>query len=419
MTSVLDDAAAPAATRGPIGAAVSWLARSLRCTEGQAYTVAIGVLVGLFVAAVGIPPTLKRVTIEHAAVPAPSVAPPPAAPSFAPTRPAGDQGWRPVPPAAPDPAKDATTGTVTPVAPPPARAAGVFTDLPGPARAVAITADRDGLIVLTGRSVHDRDDQPATLVVVGPNGSVLDQVALPSDIQIVGGVDTRAGRTVVTAVSPARVLAVDTDAWSVTTLAEVPDIPPCLPSALLETRCQPGPIDQPPRPQGVAIDAMGNALVADSGQGIIWSVSADGTTRIWFSDVALVGSQLDTGVTGIALDGRGDAVVSVPASLLDLGAGSVAIITEEAGTGQRITRLATVGTEELPAGVAIGPDADVAVALSGTDEVLVLDPGGAERHRLTLTPPVGTTPLDLTATATQLLVTVRADRAARVAAFDL
>lgn len=173
-----------------------------------------------------------------------------------------------------------------------------------------------------------------------------------------------------------------TGRWTV--VATVPDVAPCLlPGA---TACQPGLQDTAPLLRGLAVDPDGTAYVADAGQGTIWRLAAGGASfKSWYSSSDLIGAQA---LAGLDLDASGAVLLAVTRLT-----GLTGLTADGSGTLDRIARAAdhSAGTRTTVTRFAPGEDAvDVAissagvyVALRGSSAVVTLGPDGTEQQRVT------------------------------------
>lgn len=177
-----------------------------------------------------------------------------------------------------------------------------------------------------------------------------------------------------------RVLRYDASASSWTTLATVPDVPPCL----LPTGddCQPGLLDSAPMLRGLATDATGVLYVADAGQGTVWRLTPGTPIEPWYSSADISG---DEGVAGLAVgaDGHLRAVVTRLAAVQGTAAGALLRIdrAEDGSAGAR-TVVSAFSAGEDPVDVALGASGNAYVALRGADAVVVLDASGVEQLRV-------------------------------------
>lgn len=374
-------------------------------SEGDAWTVGIGLVLAVSLAVSTIPAVLDaRDRAVRAAAPpveaplapvepaAPLTPPPEALPlpppvpqplfgplvPFAPDPPhVRDSASAPVP--APDPAPDAAAP-----APPAAGVVRRLTALPSDAEPGAVSASADGS-AWAGTDAPSRPGAAAELLRWDATGSLQGTAQVPGQPR-----ERTRGLTGVTLLPDGSVAAVDAatsrllrfDAGSRTwsKLAQVPDVAPCL--VLAPGSCQPGLLDTAPLLRGIAVDADGSAYVADAGQGIVWRLRQGSAVEPWYASADFVGEQ---GVAGLAVDADGHlrAVVTRLADLQGTAAGALLRIerAEDGSAGDR-TVVATFRAGDDPVDVALGASGNAYVALRGVHAVATLDSTGFEQLRV-------------------------------------
>lgn len=397
----------------PFRSLLARTAEVLGWTPGQVWTVLIGLAIAVPAALFGLAPALEDPVSEHQ--------PAAAAVSQAPADGAAAPG---VPPSI----LGGGAGAVTPAASPtidepaaPAAVAGpplsdpvtgtfeepsiVAVPGPGAVQAIAIAADAVVAAVDTGAT------EPGRVVVLDATGEVvLDQV-LQIGSQIFtqpGGVAVTVDGVFVTTAAPAAVLRVDVQGAAVSKVADLPNVPVCLPLGA-SSDCQAAVPDTAPRPRHVVITDRGDIYVADSGQGCILRV-APGETRgkTWLCDVsfAALPTASDGGLRGLAwTPGR---LVYTTQAGLDGSDQVRQVEIRDRAPGER-RDLATVSPSDGATGVIVLPDGRIVVALTTAGALLVVDADGS-----TLTLPLDgmSLPNDVDVLGDTLLIAHTSDGAA-------
>jgi len=391
------------APRGPM----IRLAHVLGCTEGQAYTVVLGVVLALVASLVGLPPTLRDRAQPAAASTAPTGGPakaPPegtasptddvATPPLVSERPGAPAGIGPAPTAARAPGSPAAPSSGAPFTPspdvvfPPSGfgAAEVAAKVGDPGAPDGVAVDEDGrLYVATNNSTVRGGAGPSKVIRYGPSGKVDRQFTVEGQDStrtagLTGIVVAPDGQLLVLDSAPARVLRIDLDRGRQTTYAPLPDLQACAPAAAADG-CEPGPDDRP-RPRALTRDPAGNLFVTDSGQRVIWRIPPGGEAAPWY---VFADDMAGSGPTGVALDGAGDVLVVTSMAVQGSnGAGVVQRIdVRPDGTAGRRTTVASTDPLSGPVGLSTTPGGGIVVALTAANELLLLGPDGAERARLT------------------------------------
>jgi sugar lactone lactonase YvrE len=179
--------------------------------------------------------------------------------------------------------------------------------------------------------------------------------------------------------TPAAVLTLDPATGASHTYAVIPDLlRPCAPPAVTAD-CDGSLIDTVPAPSALAFDVHGNLFVADAAQGAIWLVPAGGgTAKQWSVQRNWTNPMRPAGPTGLAIDGAGKLVIAVRSTLTeDEGVVFVQDVAAD-GTPGALTQLTKTGAASRPAGITLGRDGRVYVALGGLGRVLILGPDGKE-----------------------------------------
>jgi streptogramin lyase len=401
-----------------VRAAVRRLLERLGWSEGDAWTIAIGLTLAVALAVTTVPASLRDRPATSAAARTPVTAPaaPPAGADDAPPPvvvgdpPAGDLPLGPLATPQLPPASDPfTSPTDVPSggADAPGRSDGGPPRSPTAAdrmllapNAVALFApvtsgDAPGAVTTTADGhVHAATDAPAdgatdpsALLSWNASGAPQGSVPVPGQpadrTRGVTALSTAPdGTLLATDAATGRVLVYDPRLaqWSVR--AELPDLPPCL--LPMQTACQPGPFDTAPLPRGAVVDSDGTAFVADAGQGIVFRLQPNQAPEVWSSSAEFVG---DNGLAGLDLNGDGDvvaAVTQVADPLAQESAGAVITIErrDDGSAGAR-TVLTTFAPGEHPVDVAVGASGRLYVAVQGEAALVVLDATGVEQLRIT------------------------------------
>ena len=399
---------------------VASLGRRLGWSEGDLWTVGIGLALALLLAVTTIPAALdarsrtrpEPVTEPIVAAPppaaaaalppdAPVAAAPPAEPvtqevlgPLAPVSPAD----RPEQPADADPPPPVEPGEAGPPPIPP-NAVRVFAAIPGGGSPGAVAVGRDGAVSVGTDAPPGSGSGPARLFTWSPTGALRSTSDAPE--QPAGrtrGLTALAtlpdGSLVAADAATARILRFDPSGkrWSV--LARLPDLASCL--LPIETSCQPGINDTPPLPRGIAVDSEGAVYVADAGQGTIWRLTGGKQLEAWYQSADVAGEE---GLAGLAIDAAGRLLVAVTrvGDLQGTGAGALMSIERaEDGTAGARTVVAPFRAGDDPVDVAVGTSGSYYVALRGAAAIVVVDRTGQESLRIVDDRLVEPTGLDLT-----------------------
>lgn len=234
-----------------------------------------------------------------------------------------------------------------------------FADVPYPGMPEGIAVSRDGQIAV-GTFYHEG---PSHIFVFDAGGRVLRDVTVgdkvPSPLL---GVIWKGNDIYAADFGNGRILLITPDD-RVTTFARLPQLP----------RMSPGPAEQPPGPNGLALDRVGNLYVSDSFQGVVWKIAASGQVSAWKRDVALISTkELPFGANGITFTPEGDALL-----VANSGEGTIVrIAVGKDGSAGAVSIFAEGIT--VPDGIAFGPDANLWVLSPAAKDyaVLVIAPTG-------------------------------------------
>ena len=381
----LTESAAVAAVVGEIAAheppgRLTGLAARIGCTEGQIYSMAIGLVAATALVlaggvqlgspaatASGLPTPLA--TAPPAVVVAPTATTPPLLP---PLGPLPIQDLATPAPSGSDVAVPGT-GTSTPQATLRPIAFPALLRIPAPGSPRAVASDGTRMFIGTDNS----GPAPSELLVYTQAGQLERRIAItgqPKDH--VGGLTAaavRGGTVLLADRSRGTLLEINPTSGQQHVLATIPDLPPCLVG--ITGTCQPGGQDKPPTPEAIAV--RGNyAYVSDAGQGTIWRY--DLTSKklaAWYSrsDLSV------TGPSGLSFDTTGSLLFTVAqsADTAALLRGALYRLGVDA-TGVPTTRtlLASFDSADQVGALVVGRADDAYVAMRGTGGVAVVSRAG-------------------------------------------
>lgn len=404
---------------------LSPLADRLGMTEGQLYTLIIGVVLSLTTAFIGFP-ALRG---QDSALAASGGSPPPIslAPSAAqpdPTTtttvpgtspPVPTTSRRPAitqPPSTSGGGATTTTTTSGPASTTTTTTTGAPQEIvgargesfaiagsPGAGAPWGVVADADGGFWVT----TDNTSGAAAVARFGPDGrpdrSI--SVALNGDDRaggLAGLAFTATGDLLVAAASPAEIRRVNLATGSVSTYAAIPNLPACVGVIVGPSVCERGITDNAPLPRGIAFRADGSLLVADAAQRVVWLVAPKGQSVELFAQDNDWGDLTGGGgPVGVAVASTGVALVSVERRQSN-GSGALYAIQ-----GSEISAVFDAA-DGAPAGLAISSAGSVMMALREADAIVVLSPAFEEVARWPTLGPAVTRPLGVAFRTTSLLV---------------
>ncbi|MEA2309462.1 MAG: hypothetical protein QOI65_1748 [Thermoleophilaceae bacterium] len=389
------NADATASTRAPRAVTpIVTLSQRLGCTEGQAYTIIIGLVVAVTLAVGGIPAALRSKPLAaaspnlRAAAPAAPAAPPatigPTAPTTVPpvatppARPSLD-GSSPVsPPAAPNPPTRPPVGTITTFA---------VVSAPGAPGGVAVAAD--GTVYATtdnGTALG----MPGASHVFGYSADGTPGIDVTIDGQPDGhadgltgaAVDPRTGNIAVLDSAGRRVLVVEPLSHTVRVLVTLPDLPACL-VALGAPQCEPGVQDHQPSLVAALYDGDGDLYISDPGEATIWQIAPGASNAVtWYQSTDFATGD---GPTGLAWTPGGDLAFAVGTSLdiANPNAGGLyrLAINPDGSAGTRtLTHPFAIGDEPGP--LVVGSSGTAYVVIRKTGSIVSIAPDGAQSGRI-------------------------------------
>jgi sugar lactone lactonase YvrE len=259
---------------------------------------------------------------------------------------------------------------------------------PGAPEGVVID-DRGRAYVATNNAGQRGRAGPSRVFRYSPGGAIDRQITIAGQADgrqhgLLGLAADKDGRLLALDAAPARVLRLDLDSGTQERFAFFPNLPACL-LVISAPTCEPGPRDNAPLPRAAVRDKAGNLYVTDAGQGTIWRVRpGGGEAEVWHQSNDFLSTS--SGLGGIALDAQGNVIVAVTSSLspATLNSGVVYRVPVQAnGRPGTHTQVARTGMNEAPVGLAVGKSGRIYLALSSAHQLLVLEPGGQERGRIT------------------------------------
>jgi sugar lactone lactonase YvrE len=386
---------------------VARLAERFGITEGQVYTLAIGLVIGLTTAAIGIPPTLRDHPGLRAALrvgpPAdapgakpeasPSASPPdvgaPPAESYASPSISGASSFSPSNSVnygadqAQSPSVSGSSSNSGPAYADGGKLGDVekVTTVGSPGAPSGIAVDDDGgFYVATDNGGSLGEPGPSKVLHYSATGT------LDRTYTISGQPESHArglsavvldhnGHLFVLDAATARVLRIDLASGAQTDLTKLNDLPTCSPGQT--GACEPGLSNNKPVAQAAALTSAGDLLVADSGQGMIWKVGPTGATTVWDSSSDYVSP--DVGPAGLAVDRDGSVLLVVSKSVM-AGLGGIVYRVTSPGTH---TKLYGSDPNSTPNGIAVGSSGRIYLAATGANSLIVLDKSGAVVQKIT------------------------------------
>ena len=387
---------------------VGRLADRFGITEGQVYTIAIGLVIGLVTAAIGIPPTLRdhpglRAALREGppadapgarfsgdAPSAPAADAAPSAPSYAaPALSSGSSSSGSVSygnDAVSAPSSDSSTASAS------YADGGKLGDVerittvgsPGAPSGIAVEPD-GGFFVATDNGGSLGEPGPSKVLHYSASGLLTRSYTIsgqpPGHSRGLSAVVLDGeGHLYALDASTARILRIDIASGEQRELLTLPDVPACTTDQA--ALCEPSLANGKPMPQAAALTPSGDLLVADAGQGIVWKLDQFGGSAIWDKSSDYVSP--DIGPSGIAVDADGSVLLVVSKSVM-AGFGGVIYRVLPGGEGKAETHTKIFGTDAntTPNGIAVGAGGRIYVALTGSNTLLVLDKAGAVVQKIT------------------------------------
>ena len=393
--------------RGP----VALVARRLDCTEGQLYTMVIGLVLALLLAVPGIPAVLgDRPTSERGRMGLrPYVEPPAAGTSLSPggaRTSTGDTGTFAAyaPPLAGSvriegPVRAEAGPTPSDVEVPPGTI-GVFARVGPPGAPGGLAVATDGTVFVTTDNGAGRGGRgPSHLFAYRADGTLL------ADRTIAGQREEREGGLTGAAVDPlrgdvavldpasARILRIDISSGAQTLLATIPDLPACL-ASLGAGLCHPGIDDRKPYPVSAVYDRLGNLFLTDPAQDTIWRLRPGARSpEVWYQSLYFSAGD---GPYGIAVDGGAiefTVGTSIDPSAFDAG-GLYRLAVNDDGSAGGLTLVHAFGPGDHPGALAAADSGASYVVLRNSGAIVSFAPDGTVSGRID---PPGTGPIPLDA----------------------
>lgn len=381
------------------------VAERLGCTEGQAYTAAVGLVLAVVLAVGAVPAALRTKPVPDAAAsPPPSrvatrttpatVGPVPAAgPALAVPTIANGSGSNPTTttPIAAGAHSTAVVplGTITTFATVPT---------PGAPNGLAVRAD-GSVLVTTGNGTARGAPGPSHLFSYSTSGALVADVAVEgqpdghADGLTGAAVDPTDGSIVVLDAATGRVLDHDPVGLAVTVRTTLIDLPPCL-LALGAPACEPGLLDHKPLPTAAVFDRTGTLYISDPAQATIWRQPRSASqAEAWYQSTDFATGD---GPTGLAWDRGGDLEFTVGKSLDrdNPDAGGLYRLTVNAdGTPGARALAAKFNLDDEPGAIATGQSGTTYIILRGSGSIVSIGPDGQPTGRID-PPGSGATPID-------------------------
>ena len=386
--------------------------RRLNVTEGQAYTMVIGLVLAIVLGAAGIPavlrdrpasatatnrlnPRAEQTASETPATPAVGAAVP-AIPGVI-ARPA-PTAVVPVGGASEAPALPPAISGVPSAVPTPLTIT-TFARVNHPGAPGGLAVARGGTVYVTTNNGTARGDPGASHVFAFDSAGTqtADRAIDGQPADHVNGlmgaaVDPVSGAVAVLEPDQARVLSVDMTSGAQRLLADIPDLPACLIS-LGASPCQQGAEDRAPFPVAAAYNVQGDLFVTDPSQDTVWRLRPGAQTpEVWHQSTYFT---IGDGPYGLALDENAvEFTVGAsfdPAAPTSGGLYRVAINAD--GTAGALTLVAAFPRGTEPGPLAVGNTGTAYVVLRATGTIVALTPAGAESWRID-PPGGGPLPLD-------------------------
>jgi hypothetical protein len=276
----------------------------------------------------------------------------------------------------------------------------------GTVRSLAVAADAVVVAIDAGAGAAGR------VVILDDSGAVVRDAALVVNgvpYQQPGGVAVTDDGVLVTPTSPAAVLRVDPGAGTVTKVADVPDVPLCLP-VVRTTDCQAAVPDSAPRPEQLATSTSGDIFVADRGQACLFRIAPRETAaKAWLCDLSFapLPAASDGGLAGLAV--AGDRVLLTVAAGFD-GTDSIQEVRIADGAPVDRRQLAAPPSQSGTAGLTLLPDGRVVAALADANALFVVAADGSSSQKVDLAGITG--PVDVDVRGDDLVIAHHADGAA-------
>ena len=396
---------------------VAQVARRLGCTEGQVFTMLIGLCVALLLAIPGIPAVLRdRPAREGPAVAlrpfagsaaaSPALGGPPTAsgsePASGPSRWGGTDAAAPLV-SSPRHLASPPSGAATPTPAP--GTMGVFARVGQPGAPGGLAVATDGTVFVTTDNGTARGGTgPSRAFSYDVDGSrIADRAILGQSDDRVGGltgaaVHPASGRLAVLDPEGARIVSIDMRADAQSVLAKIPDLPPCLVSL---GACQHGFEDRKPHPVSAVYDQHGNLFFTDPAQDTIWRLRAGASApEVWYQSVNFSAGD---GPFGLAIHGASvEFTVGTSNDLSALGAGALYRLTiNPDGSAGGLTLRHAFEQGDRPGALAVGLTGTAYVVLRDSGAIVTLSPDGSQVARLD---PPGGGPIPLDAPSAVALV---------------
>jgi len=363
---------------------IASVARRVGCTEGQVYTIATGVVAAAMLLWSGISPLPSDSFSAFVASPAAITRGAKAAPPTAPTPPVvpAPQLMSSLAPASAD---LATAGypldSSSVPSSPPSGGPATFAVVGPPGAPGGIAVGPDGRVFVTTDNGDGRGRPGASHVFAFTDGggaagdlTLSGQPANHTEGATGVAVD-RDGSIVVLDAATDRVLRSAADLSTVTVLATIPDLKPCL-LGVAAKPCEPGVTDHAPALVAAAFGGDGSLFVTDTGQATIWRLRPGAAApEPWYQSQDLATGD---GPSGLAFDSDGSILFTAGTTLdpSNVRGGALYRLTlgSDGAAGAR-TLVASFAPDDRPGALAVGPSGTAYVVVRKTATIVAIAHG--------------------------------------------
>ncbi|MBW3664966.1 MAG: hypothetical protein KY469_17870 [Actinobacteria bacterium] len=401
---------------------VALMARLLDCTEGQVFTMLIGMTLALLLAVPGIPAVLRDRPSQAPALPpatddAPTaLTPSPVRPpvSTPPPTPRGDASPASTfvappssPPTPPAPPAEITTPPDVTVATPAPGSIRTFARVGHPGAPGGLAVADDGTVFVTTDNGSARGGPgPSRVFAYDGDGTPTADHAIAGQPQDrrggLAGVAVEPGSGALAVLDPegARIIGIDMGSGTQSVLATIPDLPACL-VPLGTGLCQPGIEDRAPFPVSAIYDEDGTLYVTDPAQDTLWRLRPrDEAPEVWYQSVYFSAGD---GPYGLAM-GAGVVEFTVGTShdpaAFDAGA-LYRLTINPGGSAGALTLVHAFPQGDRPGSLALASSGAAYVVLRSSSTIVTIAPDGSQTSQID---PPGTGPIPLDSPSAVALV---------------